>query len=402
MYLLGLGLVFILIMEAPLENYVNEVARSSTSSLIGSQWLSSYIDPAHGNAYVFPDEDTTYSAAIRTKNIQAINKAFFVSSDYTGPTPDILNFMVFSMPSPDSPIVVAGDFYYMKDKTTVKERRCVVLSDVQYTGYIDEILQSRLIYKGFTLSYTGNAFDNQGFMSASTYNPSFGVGALNQQVNVENTANQTFLDCQYLPMSSRQVANMNRDFEIFATSEGVYGVHKFNGSRSEYTNVGDNEGKFFFGCEVGASTGLAGYRWRSYADRFMPPTNMDEKVSPYSMKVECLNNWNVVCVAVDGMSANQSLLLKYYQGSQVHFKPNSSLVAMQTYKGFLDNAALTAASQLNSTLSCVYPSSYNDFRAIWSKIRNFLKSSNGRNLVGAITSAVGPYGSLINAAYGLL
>lgn len=389
-------------MEAPLENYVNEVARSSTSSLIGAQWLSSYIDPAHGNAYVFPDEDTTYSAAIRTKNIQAINKAFFVSSDYTGPVPDILNFMVFSMPSPDMPIVIAGDFYFMSSSATIKERRCVCLSDVQYNGYVDEILQSRLIYKGFTLSYTGNAFENQGFMSSSTYNPSFGLGTVNKQTTGDNQENQTFLDCQYLPMSSREVANMNRDFEVFATSEGVYGVHKYNGSRSEYTNVGDNETKFLFGCGKGATSTIAGYRWCTYANRFTPSSTTQDISGAYYMNVECLNNWNVVCVAVDGMSANQSLLLKYYQGSQVHFKPNSSLVAMQTYKGFLDNAALTAASQLNSSLSCVYPSSYNDFRAIWSKIRNFLKSSNGRNLVGAITSAVGPYGSLINAAYGLL
>ena len=83
-------------MEAPLQNYVNSVASAVCSSDIGAQWLSSYIDPAHGQCYVFPDEDTNYSCAIRTKNIQAINASTFVSSNYTGNVPDVFNFVIYS------------------------------------------------------------------------------------------------------------------------------------------------------------------------------------------------------------------------------------------------------------------------------------------------------------------
>lgn len=388
-------------MEAPLQNYVNSVASAVCSSDIGAQWLSSYIDPAHGQCYVFPDEDTNYSCAIRTKNIQAINASTFVSSNYKGNVPDIFNFVIFSLPSPDVPIAIYGTFYFNNGSADVSEERLVFITDPQWKGFVPEIQQARLLYKGFTLSYTGNAFQNQGFISASTYTPVYGSGKVYNGSGAGLEISGKYLIANYLPINSRQVSLMNRDFEVFATADGVYGVNKYCGARSEYVDVetGDDFMSLIGFIPMDGTT--EGTTMRSvpcykYEDRF------SKSVFGYYYSFDCLCNWNVVAAAVDGMSSTQSLLLKFYQGSQVHFKPSSSLVSMQTYKGFLDNAAITAASQLNSNLACVYPSNYNDFRMIWGKIRGFLKSNNGRNLVSAISAAVGPYGSFINAAYSLL
>lgn len=388
-------------MDAPLQNYVNSVAAAVSTSDIGAQWLSSYIDPAHGQCYVFPDEDTNYSCAIRTKNIQAINQSTFVASNYKGTVPEIFNFVIFSLPSPDVPIAIYGTFYWNDGTNDHSEERVVFIEDPQWKGFVPEIQQARLLYKGFTLSYTGNAFQNQGFISASTYTPVYGQGKVYNGSGTGLEISGKFLVADYLPTNSRQVSLMNRDFEVFATADGVYGVNKYCGARSEYVDVetGDDFMSVFGFVQEPAT--IEGNTMRAapcykYEDRF------SKSVMGYYYNFDCLCNWNVVAAAVDGMSSSQSLLLKFYQGSQIHFKPSSSLVSMQTYKGFLDNAAITAASQLNSNLACVYPSNYNDFRMIWGKIRGFLKSNNGRNLVSAISAAVGPYGSFINAAYSLL
>lgn len=393
-------------MEAPLQNYVNSVASAVCSSDIGAQWLSSYIDPAHGQCYVFPDEDTNYSCAIRTKNIQAINASTFVSSNYTGNVPDVFNFVIFSLPSPDVPIAIYGTFYFNRrddsNQPTIpaSEQRLVFITDPQWKGFTEEIQQARLLYKGFTLTYTGNAFQNQGFISSSTYTPVYGDGKVNNGDSGLEISGR-YLIADYLPTTSRQVSLMNRDFEVFATADGVYGVNKYTGARSEYVdveNLDDHQNVIGFLPDASGTqyTQMKLTPCYKYEDRF------SLSLYGYYYDFDCLCNWNVVAAAVDGMSSSQSLLLKFYQGSQIHFKPSSSLVSMQTYKGFLDNAAITAASQLNSNLACVYPSNYNDFRMIWGKIRGFLKSNNGRNLVSAISAAVGPYGSFINAAYSLL
>lgn len=388
-------------MEAPLQNYVNSVASAVCSSDIGAQWLSSYIDPAHGQCYVFPDEDTNYSCAIRTKNIQAINASTFVSPNYTGNVPDIFNFVIFSLPSPDVPIAIYGTFYFNNADTPVSDQRLIFIEDPQWKGFVPEIQQARLLYKGFTLSYTGNAFQNQGFISASTYTPVYGQGKVNNGSGAGLEISGKYLIANYLPTNSRQVSLMNRDFEVFATADGVYGVNKYCGSRSEYVDVEAADDSMsvigFIPPDISTDgTTMRAVPCYKYDSRF------DKSIYGYYYNLDCLCNWNVVAAAVDGMSSSQSLLLKFYQGTQIHFKPSSSLVSMQTYKGFLDNAAITAASQLNSNLACVYPSNYNDFRMIWGKIRGFLKSNNGRNLVSAISAAVGPYGSFINAAYSLL
>lgn len=387
-------------MQAPLENYVSSVASQLCDTDVGAKWLTSYIDPAHGECYVFPDEDNSYSCAIRSKAIFSINKSFFVDSNYSGNVPNTFNFVIFSTNSPQYPIAVYGDFY-VGSQTPKVEKRLIYIPDDQFSGFIPEINSARLLYKGFTATYTGNQYNTQGFISASTLNPTYAEGKMDDSFSglADNAAKFVMLD--FFPVTANDVSLMNRDFEVFATFNGIYGVNKYLGTRSDYKDITNaNDNPYAFGFAVKGT--VEGYTMKPcpnflYKDRF----NTTTMFGSYRY-TDIICNWNIVAAAVDGFQSDQSILVKYYQGVQAHFKPNSSLVSMQTYKGYLDNGALTAASQLNSSLNCVYPSNYNDFRTIWRKIRTFMKSSKGSNLVNALAGAVGPYGALINAAYSLI
>ena len=74
---------------------VSNVASQACESQAGSQWLSSYIDPAHGNCATVPDEDNTYSFAVQSKFLTQIDSSFFfqptLSADAAAALPPTLS-----------------------------------------------------------------------------------------------------------------------------------------------------------------------------------------------------------------------------------------------------------------------------------------------------------------------
>ena len=369
---------------------VNSVAASVCETLDGSRWLSSYIDPAHGNCLTIPDEDNTYSFAIQSKFLASIDSSLFVQPGYpVDKLPSSFNFAVYLTSSPLYPIVVRGTQYiYKSDSGTISTSTREVylyIEDENVAGREPFISQIRTMYKGATLTYTGNEYNNQGFVVSAPYCP---------PVTGFTVAPSTYegIDLRDVPSSVEGITGSNRDYAALTTRDGVYGCQKFIGARSEYVNFDIKSGPYI-GESSTATSSAANFRSWKY------PFAGNSKSM---LTTGGLSNIDWVCIAVNNLQRDQSMLLKWYGGYQCHLNMMSGAVAFQTNKSYLDMGAIMNASKLNAVLPSVYPSSYNAFREIWNKIRGFLKSSGGKNLVNAVSEIAGPFGGFIDAAYSLI
>lgn len=368
---------------------VNSVAASVCETLDGGRWLSSYIDPAHGNCLTIPDEDNTYSFAIQSKFLASIDSSLFVQPGYPADQlPSSFNFALYLTSSPLFPIVLRGTQYIYKSAsgttTTSTQEVFLYIRDENIDARDNFISQIRTMYKGATLSYTGNEYNNQGFVVSAPYCP---------PVTGFTVASDTFegINLRNVPSSVEGITGSNRDYAALTTRDGVYGCQKFIGARSEYVNFDSKAGPY-----IGeSSTSASPAKFKAWRYPFAG-SGADKLVTGG------LSNIDWVCISVNNLQRDQSMLLKWYGGYQCHLNMNSGAVAFQTNKSYLDMGAILNASKLNAVLPSVYPSSYNAFRDIWNKIRGFLKSSGGRNLVNAVSEVAGPFGGFIDAAYSLI
>lgn len=367
---------------------VNSVAASVCETLDGGRWLSSYIDPAHGNCLTIPDEDNTYSFAIQSKFLASIDSSLFVQSGYpVDQLPSSFNFCIYLTSSPLYPVILRGTQYIYKENagaiSTSTRVVYIYIQDDNIVSRGDFMSQIRTMYKGATITYTGNEYNNQGFVVSAPYCPPV-TGFKNGSTSYDG------VDLNCVPTSVEGITGSNRDYAALTTRDGVYGCQKFIGARAEYMDYSPNGGPFISMMST------------SNPSLFAPWTN--PFVSNLGARLSCgaLCNIDWVCVAVTNLQRDQSMLIKWYGGYQCHLKMNSGAVAFQTNKSYLDMGAILNASKLNAVLPSVYPSSYNAFRDIWNKIRGFLKSSGGRNLVNAVSEVAGPFGGFIDAAYSLI
>lgn len=374
---------------------VSNVAEQVTETPAGAQWLSSYIDPAHGNCLTIPDEDNSYSFAIQSKFLATIDRNLFVQSSNlpTGlaadPPASSFNFTIYSTSCPLYPLVVKCTQWYVDNTGSspawASRQRYVYWVDTNLSGSNQNLIsQLRTMYKGMTVIYTGNQYNNQGYMVCAPYN------GTNGSFNVSSTVSRDGYDFYQCPSTPDAISRTNRDFSSFTTQEGAYCVNKFYGSRSEYVDLNlSGAGVWLGNSDAGGSS-----QWVSSTNAWGTAT--------LGVNGVFLCNLDVVCCSVVNMDMKQSLLVKYYGGYQCHLKANVGATAYQTNKSYLDMGAIINASKLNAVLPSVYPSSYNKFKEIWNKIRSFLKSSGGKNIVNAVSAVAGPFGGFIDAAYGLL
>lgn len=366
---------------------VNGVAASVCETLDGGRWLSSYIDPAHGNCLTIPDEDNTYSFAIQSKFLASIDASLFVMPGYpVDKLPSSFNFCIYLTSSPLYPVILRGTQYIFKgsgaDLSVSTRVAYIYIQDDNIVSRGDFMSQIRTMYKGATITYTGNEYNNQGFVVSAPYCPPV-TGFKNGSAFYDG------VDLNMVPASVEGITGSNRDYAALTTRDGVYGCQKFIGARAEYMDYNANSGPYI-GHELSAN-----------------PSDLYSWANPFGVggaRLNCgaLCNTDWVCVAVTNLQREQSMLIKWYGGYQCHLKMNSGAVAFQTNKSYLDMGAILNASKLNAVLPSVYPSSYNAFRDIWNKIRGFLKSSGGRNLVNAVSEVAGPFGGFIDAAYSLI
>ena len=87
------------------------------------------------------------------------------------------------------------------------------------------------------------------------------------------------------------------------------------------------------------------------------------------------------------MNVDQSVLLRIYDGWQVHYSFDSGFSSLETHKSYLDMSAVIMASRINSMVPSMYPASYNDLRKVWGKIKAVLSAK-------AIKKAVETAGSI--------
>lgn len=366
---------------------VNGVAVSVCETLDGGRWLSSYIDPAHGNCLTIPDEDNTYSFAIQSKFLASIDSSLFVMPGYpVDKLPSSFNFCIYLTSSPLYPVILRATQYVFKgsgaDISVSTRVAYIYIQDDNIVSRGDFMSQIRTMYKGATITYTGNEYNNQGFVVSAPYCPPV-TGFKNGSAFFDG------VDLNYVPASVEGITGSNRDYAALTTRDGVYGCQKFIGARAEYMDFNANGGPYIGHASTANPSDL--YSW---ANPFA--------VGGARLNCGALCNTDWVCVAVTNLQRDQSMLIKWYGGYQCHLKMNSGAVAFQTNKSYLDMGAILNASKLNAVLPSVYPSSYNAFRDIWNKIRGFLKSSGGRNLVNAVSEVVGPFGGFIDAAYSLI
>ena len=360
---------------------VNSTVRDSCETVDGARWLASYIDPAHGNCQTVPDEDNNPSICLRSNFNVTIDKDFFVAPNISdGPTD--LDFSIFLTPWPEYPLMVIGTFYYMSSSNPTKSERCVLIPDANVLAFMSGGAQAgvsevRAMYKGATMHYTGNQYNNEGSITAASV-----------VIAHEDVANSTsgaagsisrLWKTGHLPVGPDNISNASQQFSNIALPNGIYLVQQYTGTRSEYagplTNTLD---------PIPAYVGTI--NWNSVFD-------YDNRFSASS--VAPVINWgcnlNFVCAAIDSMNAAQSVLLRVYAGWQCHYTYQSGYTVLETHKSYLDMPAITLASQINSGLTSIYPASYNDFRKVWNHVYGFLTSKRAHRVVDAIGTLGGAW-----------
>lgn len=351
----------------------------------GARWLASYIDPAHGNCQTIPDEDNTPSICLQSNFNFTIDRDFFVSPDYQGDTPPDLDFSVYLTPFPDFPVMVIGWFYYMNSNTAMRQQRAVYVSDANTTAFISGgkagVTELRCMYKGCTMHYTGNQYNNEGSMTAAPVVIPYEDVATSTAGTSESI--EKLWRTSMLPVGADNISNAAQGFSNYALPNGIYMVQQYTGTRALYS------------CEDNAHLeDIKGYgqqtiTWDqmfSYDNRF--------KVEPDRIAIQWSCNLNWVCLAVESMNIAQSLLFRVYAGWQCHYSYESGFSVLETHKSYLDMKAIQLASQINAGLPAVYPASYNDFRKVWRSVRSFLSSKQMKAAVNAIGGLGGGFGTV--------
>lgn len=365
---------------------VAEFAKQACSTQKGAEWLTSYLDPAHGSCECYPDEDNNYSFALQSKfNFTIGYNDLFYNPSGTLTAPDTVDLTIYGTPFADYPICI---------KTTVNnggnQNDCwLFVEDSSFRSNLSKITEFRPLYKGFTCSYAGNMYNNEGVMTVSQYNYD---PVLATEINVSTSGDSTTAvpgnsywrlnAASCLPVSANDIARCNRDYVSYRQDQGCYCSQKLTGSRSEYRSPAEspvswgkttNDKIYKYGHQVGAT-------------------------AEDSIDAICCCNLSWVVCNISGLNIQQTLNISVFGGYQCHFSYNSGMNVFQTNKSYLDLAAIEAASQLSASIPCIYPSSYNDFKAVWSKIKNFFGSKGGRQLVDTIALFAGQYGGLVTAA----
>lgn len=277
----------------------NEVA-PAVETEDGLRWLTSYIDPAHGNCATVPDEDNLPSIALQTNFNFTIDKDFFVQTGYTGDVAN-LDFVVFGTPFPEYPIAVAGTYYYMASSVETRVRKLVLLSDDNLRNFIgtSNITAIRGMYKGFTATYTGNEYNNEGSIVTSYVVPQTQERVMSGSTGDDSGWTRLAIIGDGLPFTSNDVSNSYLGFQNFRVPDGVYMVQQYNGQRSEYYSFQDT---------VVDLSGVSGMSVNvvSYENRFSATAS--------STVINWFTNWNWTCAAFENMNINQSVLLRIYAG----------------------------------------------------------------------------------------
>lgn len=350
----------------------------------GARWLASYIDPAHGNCQTIPDEDNTPSICLQSNFNFTIDRDFFVSPDYQGDTPPDLDFSVYLTPFPVFPVMVIGWFCYMDSNTGKRQQRAVYVPDANTTAFISGgragVSELRCMYKGCTMHYTGNQYNNEGSMTAAPVVIPYEDVATSTAGTSESI--EKLWRTSMLPVGADNISNVAQGFANYALPNGIYMVQQYTGTRALYS-CEDNAH-----LEKSKGYGQQPIAWDqmfSYDNRF--------KASPDRIAIQWSCNLNWVCLAVESMNIAQSLLFRVYAGWQCHYSYESGFAVLETHKSFLDMRAIQLASQINAGLPAVYPASYNDFRKVWRSVRSFLSSKQMKAAVNALGGLGGGFGT---------
>lgn len=376
-----------------LQSWVYREVAPAVETEDGLLWLTSYIDPAHGNCATVPDEDNLPSIALQTNFNFTIDKDFFVQAGYTGDVPN-LDFVVYGTPFPEWPIAVFGTFYYMAGSTETRVRKLVLLKDENLYKFIgtSNINAIRGMYKGFTATYTGNEYNNEGSIVTSYVVPQTEERIMTGEAGSDEDGwNMLIINGSGLPLSSADVSNSYLGFQNFRVPDGVYMVQQYNGQRSEYSSY--RMTSIDMSPVSGVSTNVV-----QYDDRFTTTAS--------GTVINWCCNWNWTCAAFENMNVGQSVLLRIYAGWQCHYSFDSGYSILETHKSYLDMSAIIMASKVNSMVPSMYPASYNDLRKVWGKIKSVLSSKALKNTVGAVGDALGgAWGigaSLYNAIFSIV
>lgn len=376
---------------------VEPFAAEAASTPEGARWLNAYIDPAHGNCDTYPDEDNVYSTPLKSHFTFTIDSSFFTNLANTSSLPSTRSFTVYLTNYPDYPIAVYGTFY-TSDYTSGQNRLIFIKDPNLYSVFNSSnsgILESRMMYKGCTLRYTGNDFNNQGVVTTAQFAMPTNYRDVASEFESGITTVWKTNDAK-VPVTSTDIAASNKEFYVNRQDTGVYTSNQIMGARSNY--IGNNFGRYFFGGVYGDDNTVPfGRAIRPNNYRFSNAATYD---TFYEGSVFAYNaTWSVM--RFDNLDVNQSILIEHFGGYQCHVAANSNLVNFQSFKSYLDPNALAVASQLTASLPMIWPASYNDFRMVWRKISRYLGSTSGQNLVNTIAGISGRYGGLIKAIGGL-
>lgn len=376
---------------------VEPFAAEAASTPEGARWLNAYIDPAHGNCDTYPDEDNVYSTPLKSHFTYTLDNSFFATSGFNGTLPSTRSFTVYLTSFPDYPIAVYGTFY--SNDWTNGNNELVFIKDPNLYNTVrgGSINEMRFMYKGMTLRYAGNDFNNQGVVTSAQFaNPTYYEKKEFEYqtgffINYRNNAAE-------LPVTSSDIAASNKEFYVNRQDVGVYCSNQIMGARSEYISGLDSG--YMIGrvrgdentVPLGRFVREESYRFNSSAAN---PNNQYWQGSKFGLNT----TWTVI--RYDNIDINQAILIEHFGGYQCHVNATSTLVNFQSFKSYLDPSALAVASQLTASLPMIWPAAYNDFRMVWRKISRYLGSASGQNLVNTIASISGRYGGLIKAIGGL-
>lgn len=373
---------------------VDPFAQQAASTPEGARWLNAYIDPAHGNCDTIPDEDNIYSIAVKSHFTYTLDNTFFAPNGITSGQGN-RSFTVYLTNIPEYPIAVYGYFYETADNGTAK---LVYIRDPNVSPMLsnDGINSCRMMYKGCTLRYTGNQYNNQGVLTCCQFAPSQ-KWDLNSVKDNKDKLQNFLINYSVFPLTSSDIASSNKEFYVNRQEDGVYMSNQIMGARSEYV---DGSFRRLMGGIYGHVPNTSGGYGSGVTDEDHRFDRLTSDIANYSgFRFSFNATWGVM--RFDNIDRNQSILIEHFGGYQCHTNAGSDFTNFQTFKSYLDPNALAVASQLTASLPMIWPASYNDFRQVWSKITRYLGSARGQNLINTIASVSGAYGGLVRAIGGI-
>lgn len=379
---------------------VSSVAYQGSATEAGARWLNAYIDPAHGNCDTIPDEDNVYSTPFKSHFTISLDRGFFVNPQITSEVPS-RSFTVYLTSFPDYPIAVFGTFYDVNTSgATYAVDRLVYIPDPNLKDVIankKDVNSLRMMYKGMTCRYTGNAYNNQGVLTSCQYAFTDEYIPLDVDDGKGTVYTYNSLQC-HLPSTSSGIAASNKEFYVNRQDMGVYCSNQIMGPRSNYVANHQDYKWMAIAINDGSPATTFPPGWvREYGNRF------SDAIKPEGYFPGATYNFNCTWVVnrFDNIEGDQSVLIEHFGGYQAHVGYDSKFVNFQSFKSYLDPNALATASQLTASLPCIWPASYNDFKAVWRRIGSFIGSSSGQSLINSIAAISGRYGGLISAIGGL-